>query len=306
MNNFAQAPLSNRRLAGLPGKQSSRDGIKGAVEALKRFSSFQPTLAFVLGSGFSNVFAEMKVKAAIPFSRVPGFLCPGVPGHQGQVLITQVDHTPVLVLKGRTHFYEGHPMEAVTFPVRVLAALGIRHLVLTNAAGGVHRSLRPGDFLLIKDHINWMGTNPLRGGIPPGQARFVDLSATYDSALRKLLRRAASRSGLTLREGVYLAVAGPTYETPAEIRALAKLGADAVGMSTVPEAIAARQCGLAVAALSCITNMAAGRSRAPLSHAEVLAAGERAQPKAAVLIRKFIQLYAETQPADAVLSANRI
>ena len=182
-------------------------------------------------------------------------------------------------------------MPEVTFAVRALAAYGIRDLLLTNAAGGVNRGFRPGDFMVLTDHINLMGTNPLRGGPVPGLPRFVDLTCTYDEGLRRLLRIAGQQCGTKLHAGVYLAVCGPSYETPAEIRAFARLGADAVGMSTVPEAIVARQCGLRVAAVSCITNLAAGRSRQTLSHAEVLETAERVKGVAAQMLKKFAELY---------------
>jgi purine-nucleoside phosphorylase len=177
----------------------------------------------------------------------------------------------------------------------VLAAFGIRDLLLTNAAGGINRRFRPGDFMSLTDHINLMPENPLRGELAPDQTRFVDLSHTYDKALNALLKKAAKKTSARLHSGVYLAVAGPCYETPAEIRAFVRLGADAVGMSTVPEAIVARQCGLKVVALSCITNLAAGRSKEPLSHAEVLATGERVKRTATELLRSFAGLYAQNQ-----------
>jgi purine-nucleoside phosphorylase len=194
-------------------------------------------------------------------------------------------------LSGRAHFYEGHAMEQVTFAVRVLAACGVTDLLLTNAAGGINRKFRAGDFMLVTDHINFMGANPLRGPARPGVPRFVDLTGAYDARLAALMRQAGRRAGVKLRRGVYLAVSGPSYETPAEIRAFARLGADAVGMSTVPEVIVARQCGLRVAALSCITNLAAGVGRHPLTHEEVLAAGERVRTAAARLLKKFARLY---------------
>jgi purine-nucleoside phosphorylase len=265
-----------------------------ATAGIRRLSALRPTLAFVLGSGFREVFSDAEVEATIPFSQIPGFLEPGVGGHEGKLVIALLGETPVLLLQGRSHYYEGHPMEAITFPVRVLAELGIRHLVLTNAAGGIHRGLHPGDFMLIKDHINFMGANPLRGEASLQRERFVDLSELYDANLRKLLRRAATQCRLKVREGVYLAVSGPSYETPAEIRAFARLGADAVGMSTVPEAIVARQCGVGVAGISCITNLAAGRTKRPLSHTEVLAMGKQSRKRAAALLQSFVELYAET------------
>ena len=185
-------------------------------------------------------------------------------------------------------------MEAVTFSMRVLAAMGIKTVLLTNAAGGINSKFKRGDFMAFTDHINFMGVNPLRAWSSPDLPRFVDLTDTYDPELVRLLKKAADKAKARLYSGVYLAVPGPSYETPAEIRAFGKLGADAVGMSTVPEAIVARQCGLRVAGLSCITNLAAGRSKEKLSHKEVLDAGEAAKPIAARLLENFAQLYVES------------
>lgn len=186
-------------------------------------------------------------------------------------------------------------MERVTYAVRTLAAFGIRDLLLTNAAGGVNRRFRTGDFMVLTDHINFMGANPLRGEASPDLPRFVDLTQVYDPKLSALLHRAGRAGGVKLRRGVYLAVSGPSYETPAEIRAFARLGADAVGMSTVPEAIVARQCGLRVAALSCITNLAAGIGRSPLSHVEVLETAKQVKTAAAAVLKHFARLYARHQ-----------
>ena len=262
-----------------------------AAGKLKRLSRLRPTLALVLGSGFHHVLGELEVDEQISYARLPGFPPVGVSGHAGELLIGLLGGTPVMVLSGRAHFYEGHPMTLVTFAVRTLAAYGVRDLLLTNAAGGVNRSFRPGDFMVVTDHINLMGTNPLRGAPRPGLQRFVDLTRTYDAGLRTLLQRAAGQCHLRLRSGVYMALCGPSYETPAEIRAFARLGADAVGMSTVPEAIVARQCDMRVAALSCITNVAAGRSKSLLSHAEVLETAERVKVLAAQLLKNFATLY---------------
>jgi purine-nucleoside phosphorylase len=186
-------------------------------------------------------------------------------------------------------------MQTVTFAVRVLAAMGIRSLLLTNAAGGINSRFKRGDFMQFSDHINFMGMNPLRGWTDGDGSRFVDLSHTYDAALNRLLKKAAEKAKARLHSGVYLAVSGPSYETPAEIRAFAKLGADAVGMSTVPETIVARQCGLNVAALSCITNLAAGRGRTTLSHGDVIATGKAVEKSAALLLESFAELYAENK-----------
>jgi purine-nucleoside phosphorylase len=258
---------------------------------LKKTSTMRPTLAIVLGSGFHHVLTELRVEKKVPYAKIPSFPKPTVSGHAGELFFGTLGGTPVLVLSGRAHFYEGHSMERVTFAVRTLAASGVRDLLLTNAAGGVNRKFRAGDFMALSDHINLMGTNPLRGDPIAGLPRFVDLTQTYDSRLAKLLNAAARESRLKLRSGVYLAVSGPSYETPAEIRAFARLGADAVGMSTVPEAVVARQCGLNVAAVSCITNLAAGISGKNLSHAEVLETAGRVKTQAAALLKKFAKLY---------------
>lgn len=262
------------------------------AEHLRRLTKLRPTLAIVLGSGFGEAASRLTLESEIAYSELKGFLSPKVGGHGGQVLMGGFADQPVCILRGRSHFYEGHSLEAITFPIRVLAEFGIRDLLLTNAAGGINRRFRTGDFMVLTDHINLMGANPLRGETPSNRERFVDLTHAYDAPLTTLVRRAATKVKLKLHAGVYLAVSGPSYETPAEIRAFARLGADAVGMSTVPEVIVARQCGMAVAGLSCITNLAAGRGNALLSHADVLAAGERARQKAAALVEQFVKLYA--------------
>jgi purine-nucleoside phosphorylase len=266
-----------------------------AAARLKKLSRLRPALALVLGSGFHHALSELRMEAEISYNHLPGFPPTGVSGHAGKLSIGHLGGTPVMVLSGRAHYYEGHRMTQVTLAVRALAAYGIRDLLLTNAAGGINRGFRPGDFMMLTDHINLMGTNPLRGGPVPGLPRFVDLTCAYDRGLRRLLGKAGRECGLKLRSGTYLAVCGPSYETPAEIRAFARLGADAVGMSTVPEVIVARQCGLKVAAVSCITNLAAGRSRATLSHAEVLETGERVKKVAAQLLKNFAKLYGQDQ-----------
>ena len=271
---------------------SSPPSPSATAARLRRLAPLRPTLAMVLGSGFQQAMEGLEVEREISYENLPGFPKPTVQGHVGKLLLGRLAGTPALVLSGRAHYYEGHDMDAVTFPVRVLAEFGVRDLLLTNAAGGINRRFRPGDFMLLTDHINFMGINPLRGGPPGAGPRFVDLTQTYDRKLARLLGLAARRVPLRLHRGVYLAVSGPSYETPAEIRAFARWGADAVGMSTVPEAIVARQCGLAVAGLSCITNLAAGRGRSPLSHATVLSRANLAKAAAAGLLEAFAELYA--------------
>jgi purine-nucleoside phosphorylase len=268
-----------------------------AAARLKRISTLRPTLAIVLGSGFHHVLTELRVDRKVSCAKIPGFPVPGVGGHAGELIFGRLGGTPVLVLSGRAHFYEGHSMEQVTFPIRTLAALGIRDLLLTNAAGGINQKFRPGDFMVLTDHINFMGVNPLRGPALPGRTRFVDMTRVYDARLSALLFCAGKSGNLKLRRGVYLAVSGPSYETPAEIRAFARLGADAVGMSTVPEAMVARQCGLNVAAVSCITNPAAGRNQGLLSHAEVLKTAERVKGLAVELLKNLMRFYAKTDKA---------
>lgn len=265
-----------------------------AAVSLRQRTTLRPVLAIILGSGFHHAVSRLRVEARIPYAKLPGFPRPSVSGHAGEIIAGHFGTAPVLILSGRAHYYEGHPMEVVTFAVRTLAEFGVRDLLLTNAAGGIHRKFSAGDFMCLSDHINLMGANPLRGGPVPGRERFVDLTCVYDARLGRLLDKSAKKARARLHRGVYLAVSGPSYETPAEIRAFARLGADAVGMSTVPEAIVARQCGLSVAGLSCITNLAAGRARAPLSHHEVLDTAQRVQRTAASLIENFVQLHAQT------------
>jgi len=264
-----------------------------AAARLLKACPLRPTLALVLGSGFHHVLSELQVVRKIPYAKIPGFPLPTIHGHAGDLYFGHLGGTPVLVLSGRAHFYEGHSLATVTFAVRALSAFGIRDLVLTNAAGGINRRFRAGDFMVLTDHINFMGVNPLRGPNVPGLPRFVDLTETYHPGLRTLICLAAKEIRLKLRSGVYLAVSGPSYETPAEIRAFAQWGADAVGMSTVPEAIVARHCGLRVAGISCITNAAAGLGKTVLSHGEVLETAERVKTAGARLIQTLARLYAK-------------
>ena len=266
------------------------DAISVAAELRSRLPA-SPRLAIVLGSGFHEALANFPREVEIAYADIPGFRCPTVVGHAGRLVLSRAGKLPFLAFYGRSHYYEGLDMAQVTFPVRVVAALGVKDLLLTNAAGAINARLRPGEFMCITDHINNIGANPLRGASPT----FTDLSAVYDPALVALWRRAARKCRVRLATGVYMAVSGPSYETPAEIQAFGRLGADAVGMSTVPEAIVARQCGMRVSGLSCITNLAAGRSRKPLTHAEVLETGQRASKVATKLLTAFLNIYAKTR-----------
>jgi purine-nucleoside phosphorylase len=264
-----------------------RSSPKRAAALLKQLSPLRPKLAIVLGTGFETALAELQVAKKVPYSRIPGFSRPTVPGHAGLLYFGHFGQTPVIVLSGRVHYYEGHSCETVTFGVRALAAFGITDLLLTNAAGGINPRFQPGDFVAITDHINFIGANPLRGPAIFGLNRFIDLTDVYSVDLRQQLARAARVCRIKAHTGVYLAVSGPSFETPAEIRAFGVWGADLVGMSTVPEAIVARQCGLKVAGISCVTNLAAGRSAKKLSHEEVMETAGRVRQTGARLISTF-------------------
>ncbi len=268
-----------------------------AARLLKR-SALRPTLAIVLGSGFHSLVDSINTVTEVSYADLPGFSRTRIDGHCGKVVFGHFGGVPVILLCGRAHYYEGYSMAEITFPIRVLAELGVRSVLLTNAAGGIHPRFRAGDFMFLTDHINLMGANPLRGELSSGKTCFLDLSKIYDDDLNQLLQKAAREAKVRLSSGVYVAVSGPTYETPAEIRAFAKLGGHAIGMSTVPEAIVGRQCGLKIAGLSCITNLAAGRNKKPLSHAEVLAMGVRVQDQVLELLVRFIRLYSKTPLAS--------
>jgi len=250
--------------------------IMDAVDFIKKRDRRVPQVGVVLGSGLGAFADSIEGATALAYPAIPHFKAAGVTGHAGRLVLGRVGPAAVAVLQGRIHYYEGHEIGEVVFPVRVLAKLGVRSLLLTNASGGINREFRPGDFMIIRDHINLTGLNPLRG--PNDERlgpRFPDMSAVYDPAFQDIVAGAISEIGLPARRGVYAGLGGPSYETPAEIRMLGVLGADAVGMSTVTEAIAARHMSLRVAGLSCISNLAAGISDQPLTHREVTETAER-------------------------------
>lgn len=238
----------------------------------ERLAGRVPPVAMVLGSGLGAVADLVEKAVTIDYADLPGFPKPTVSGHAGRIVAGEITGAPVLVLQGRAHAYEGHAMADLALPVRALKAAGVEILVLTNAAGGMREDLTPGRLMMITDHINWSGLSPLIG--PNDETvgpRFFDMSYAYDQDLGAVLRRSAQATGIALAEGIYIWVLGPNFETPAEIRAFATLGADAVGMSTVPEVLAARHCGLRVIAVSGITNLAAGMVEgAALDHAHTL------------------------------------
>ena len=249
----------------------------------------EPRIGIILGSGLGGIAEVIEDKHVIPYGDIPHFVCSTAPGHKGQFVAGRFGGKPVICMQGRLHFYEGHALSDIIFPVRVMKLLGVRSLIVTNAAGGVNTGFQVGDLMLIEDHINFMGTNPLIG---PNAAefgpRFCDMSYTYTPSLRRAAEEAAEKLGISLRRGVYLGCTGPSYETPAEIRAFRTLGADAVGMSTVPEVIAASHCGLKVLAFSLITNMAAGVLDQPLSEEEVIEIGNRRGAELQRLITQIV------------------
>jgi purine-nucleoside phosphorylase len=245
--------------------------VAAAVAAIRqRLPVTRPVVAIVLGSGLGGLGQRLAGASRIGFEELPGFAPTGVAGHEGALLHGSLGGAEVLALAGRFHVYEGHSPATAAFPVRVAHALGAPVLILSNAAGGIRRTLRPGQLMLLRDHVNLTFRNPLVGPVIPGDERFPDMSEPYDRGLRTLLRTVAAEQGTVLEEGVYLGLTGPTYETPAEVRMLERLGADAVGMSTVPEVIVARAVGMRVAGISCITNLAAGFLAAAIHHDEVL------------------------------------
>ncbi|PYO67541.1 MAG: purine-nucleoside phosphorylase [Gemmatimonadetes bacterium] len=267
-------------------KGEGRSTLRAATETVSRtLGPLAPRVAIVLGSGLGDVAEGVRSATHIPYADIPGFQKPGAPGHKGELVAGTLEGVEVLVQSGRFHLYEGHAPQLAVLPVRVFARLGIRTLVVTNAAGGIRLTFRPPTLMLIADHINLMFRNPLEGAVEEGEQRFPDMSDPYDRELRGIAREVALQQKIGLDEGVYAALLGPSYETPAEIRMLERLGANAVGMSTVPEVIVARARGMRCLGFSSITNAAAGLSAAPLSHEEVLAAGARVAGQLATLIR---------------------
>jgi len=253
------------------------------------FREARPACAMILGSGWSHAIAPFTPLAKFSYADIPGLGAAQVAGHNGELVLFEHAGKTFLAFSGRRHYYEGLGWEPPLIPVEITRRLGIPDLLLTNAAGAVNPAFRPGDLMVVADHLNFTGINPLTGPVVEGWGtRFPDLSAVYSPESHQRLRGAAAVAGVTVREGVYVFTTGPVYETPAEIRAYARLGADAAGMSTVPEAVVAHAAGIRVAALSCITNMAAGILDQPLSHEEVLIETQRAQPRMAALLRAFL------------------
>jgi len=283
------------------------DAVTEAAEFLRlRLGSVEPRIAIVLGSGLGAVAEAVESPVFVPYAEIPHFPQSTVQGHSGRIVAGLLGGVPVMVMQGRVHYYEGYTPQQVTFPMRVLGGLGVKTVILTNAAGGINSNYRIGDLVLIADHINALGFNPLVGPNEPrfgdGEKtglRFFDMTTAYSVELRGLAQAAARSEGHTLHEGVYLATSGPSFETPAEIRAFRTMGADLVGMSTVPETIVARHMGMAVLGISCVTNLAAGISATQLSHEEVFETGSRVQHRLAGLLARLAPMLANVQEPNA-------
>lgn len=273
--------------------KSPRDSEFARAERAAKFilakTKLRPRIAIVLGSGLGAFADELTDAVRIPYEKIPGFARSTAIGHAGQLVIGKVGDVPVAAMQGRVHLYEGYSARDVAFPMRVFGRLGVRAAILTNAAGGINRDYNQGALVAIRDHINLQCANPLTGANDDRFGpRFGDMTEAYAKDYRKIALAEAQRLGIEIHEGVYAAVAGPSYETPAEIRYLRTIGADLVGMSTVPEAIAARHMGIRVLGISCVTNMAAGILDQPLSHAEVLETAERVKGQFIALLRAVI------------------
>jgi purine-nucleoside phosphorylase len=270
--------------------------LADAVAAIRAQTDLVPDLALVLGSGLGALADEVEDAVAVPTQDVPHYPHSTVQGHAGRLVFGTLAGRRVLVIQGRVHLYEGHTPREVAFPIRLAHRLGARGLVLTNAAGGINPAFPPGTLMLITDHLNMAAASPLAGPVAEGEVRFPDMSNPYDAAWREHARDVALRLGIAAREGVYVWTAGPSYETPAEIRFFARAGGDAVGMSTAPEAIQAAALGLPVLGISTITNPAAGLSLTPLDHEEVLEVGRQVRDRLAAWMRAVV---AETGPGRA-------
>lgn len=254
--------------------------MKETLDYIQTYTDdFKPEIGIVLGSGLGDL-ADTYCEFAIPYDKIPGFAKSTVEGHKGQLVFAQINKRNVVMMQGRNHFYEGHSMQDVTYPIKVMKKLGVKTVIITNAAGAINKSFRPGDLMVITDHINLMGTNPLIGPNDPDLGvRFPDMSEVYNKNLIKIVDAAGRLLKIDLKHGVYVATTGPSYETPSEIKMARFMGGDAAGMSTVPEAIVANYCGMKVIGISCISNFATGISSKKLSHEEVIETTEKVKAK---------------------------
>ena len=263
--------------------------LQNCYESVRKKTDFEPKVALVLGSGLGKFADEIDVEARISYSEIEGFPTSTVPGHAGQFVFGYVEGVPVVCMQGRVHYYEGYPITDVVLPVRLMAKLGAKYLFLTNASGGINRDFKAGDFMMLTDHISLFAHNPLIGpNIDEIGTRFPDMSSVYDPILQDIIMSVADDFDIDIQKGVYAQVTGPSFESPAEIKMLSKLGVDAVGMSTVVEAIAANHMGMKICAISCVCNLAAGISETPLTHDEVQEAAAKAAPLFKQILRESI------------------
>jgi purine-nucleoside phosphorylase len=267
----------------------TRPDIVDTVAFLRSRVTSQPRVMIVLGSGLGTLGDQIENAIRIPFGKIPGFHTAAVEGHKGMLVAGELEGVPVVAMQGRFHLYEGHDASTAALPIRAMAALGAKTLIVSNAAGALNPSFPPGMLMIIDDHINFMFRNPLTGPLIAGDQRFPDMSRPYDSELQQIAETVALTNQIPVTRGVYLAVLGPSYETPAEIRMFRKFGADAIGMSTIPEVVAARAMGVRVLGISLITNAAAGSTGVPLSHQEVIDAGIEASGRFTTLVRGIIR-----------------
>jgi purine-nucleoside phosphorylase len=266
------------------------DRLQQTVSFLKSKTAIKPDIGVVLGSGLGAFVKNLETEVTIPFSDIPNFEKPSVDGHQGNLIFGKVGSKNIIALQGRLHYYEGHSMDSVVFPIRVMAFLGVQKLLLTNSSGGLGDGMAGGDFMIIEDHINLVGTNPLMGpNVKELGPRFPDMTDAYDKNMISLLEKIFLKNKIQFHKGIYGGLSGPTYETPAEVRFLKMIGCSAVGMSTVAENIAANHLGLRVAGLSCITNLAAGISKHKLSHEEVTDTARRVEQNFSMVVRQFLE-----------------
>lgn len=269
---------------------SLKQQIDTAAAFVRSRTKVTPKIAIILGSGLGALAGEIRADAVVPYAEIPGFPQTTVEGHAGKLIVGRLEGRPVVAMQGRAHYYEGYTLADIAFPTRVMRTLGAQVLLVSNAAGGINRQWHAGDLMIIADHINFFGSNPLMGPNDPDLGpRFLDMSAAYDPALIGLAERAALAEAIPVRKGVYVGVPGPSYETPAELRMLRGWGADAVGMSTVPEVIAARHMGMRVLGLTAVTDMATGEQIATITHDEVIAVAKEIEPRFIRLVKRIVR-----------------
>jgi purine-nucleoside phosphorylase len=273
----------------MPNSIQAFQALQESLKFIREKSSLKPEVGIVLGSGLGTFAREIQTEVSIPFREIPHFVSPTIEGHSGNLILGKMSGKSVVALQGRIHYYEGHSMDTVVLPTRLMALMGAQSLILTNSAGGLADGMAAGDFMIIEDHINLMGANPLMGpNMKELGPRFPDMTEAYDVSLRNKLMQICSDLKIRYHKGIYAGMSGPTYETPAEVRMLKQLGCSAVGMSTVPECIAANHLGMRVVALSCITNLAAGISQQKLNHEEVTETARRVESHFSEVLSKFI------------------